>query len=137
MGMSTFLSPLVTFFYRIVEMYGRVNSVCSSLDGKVLFMTADDASICTFNLLSLEQAGVTPLIPILRCDIPRQQFFFVLQSRYDELQHAIQKLKKDIRKQQVSYETAIESLHQHEKNMKTFIAPYIFLKRILYSKIGI
>ena len=98
---------------------GNVNSVCSSLDGKVLFTAANDASICIFNILSPNQAYVTPPIPILRCDIPRQQFFLVSQSRYDELQHAIQKLKKDIQKQQVSYETTtIESLQQHEKNMK-------------------
>ena len=98
---------------------GNVNSVCSSLDGKVLFSCANDASICIFNILSPNQAYVTPPIPILRCDIPRQQFFLVSQSRYDELQHAIHKLKKDIQKQQVTYETTtIESLQQHEKNMR-------------------
>jgi WD40 repeat protein len=97
---------------------GKVTKLCSSLDGKVLFTAAVDASICVFNVLSAGQAYASSNVPIVRCDIPKQQFFLVSQSRFDELQHAIEKLKRDIQKQRVSYETStIESLQTHQKTM--------------------
>jgi chromosome segregation ATPase len=45
----------------------------------------------------------------------------VSQSRFDELQHAIEKLKRDIQKQRVSYEAStIDSLQAHQKNVQQF-----------------
>jgi chromosome segregation ATPase len=59
--------------------------------------------------------------PILRCDIPKQQFFLVSHSRFDELQHAIKQLKKDIEKQRVNYEAStVEFLQAHQKNVLQF-----------------
>jgi chromosome segregation ATPase len=88
------------------------------LDGKVLFTAAGDSSICVFNVLSPGQVYSSSDIPIVRSDIPKQQFFLVSQSRYDELQHAIEKLKRDIQKQRANYEAStIESLAAHQKNM--------------------
>lgn len=97
---------------------GEVTRLCSSLDSKVLFTSATDSSICVFNILSANQTVTQSRIPILRCDIPCQQFFLVPQSRYDELQHGIEKLKRDIQSQQNDYEQkTIESLRAHQKNL--------------------
>ena len=99
---------------------GPVTSVCASLDGKVLFTAAADSCICIFNVLSASQSYVSSNIPILRCDIPKEQFFLVSQSKFDELQHAIEKVKKDIQKQKVAYETTtVEALEAHERTMNS------------------
>lgn len=101
---------------------GPVSSVCASLDGKVLFTAGTDSSICIFNVLSASQSYVSSNIPILRCDIPKEQFFLVSQSRFDELQHAIEKVKKDIQKQKVNYETTtVEALEAHERTMNSLL----------------
>jgi len=97
---------------------GRVTRLCSSLDSRVLFTSSSDSSICIFNILSLTQTYAESKIPILRCDIPRQQFFLVSQSRFDELQHGIEKQKRDIQKQRYIYESeTIDALKSHQKNI--------------------
>ncbi|OHT03465.1 hypothetical protein TRFO_06721 [Tritrichomonas foetus] len=102
---------------------GKVTSICSSLDGRVLFTSSADSSLCIFNVLSSSQTYAHSNIPILRCEIPKQQFFLVSQSRFDELQHAIEKLKRDIQKQRVTYETeTIASLQAHNRNMTELTA---------------
>jgi chromosome segregation ATPase len=98
---------------------GRVTSLCTSLDGKVLFTAAADSSICVFNVLGANQTYASSNVPILRCDTPQQQFFLVSQSKFDELQHSIEKLKREIHRQRVDYEAkTIESLQAHQKNMQ-------------------
>lgn len=101
---------------------GRVTRICSSLDGKVLFSAAADSSICVFNVLNPGQVYASSAVPILRCDIPKQQFFLVAQPRFDELQHAIEKLKRDIQKQRGVYEAGtLEALATHHKNMTALL----------------
>ncbi|OHT12433.1 hypothetical protein TRFO_17699 [Tritrichomonas foetus] len=115
---------------------GKITSMCSSLDSRVLFTSADDSSICIFNILSANQNYAHSSIPILRCDIPRQQFFLVSQARFDELQHAIEKLKRDIQKQRGQYETdTISALQSHQKNMTELICTNEEKKRKLQSQI--
>ena len=100
---------------------GQVTSMCSSLDGRVLFTASDDSSLCIFNIINSNQTKSTT--PILRCEIPRQQFFLVSQSRFDELQHTIEKLKRDIQKQSVIYESeTLASLQQHNRDMADLTA---------------
>jgi WD40 repeat protein/predicted nucleic acid-binding Zn-ribbon protein len=117
--------PLRPIPFQIDETFrthcGKVTSLCSSLDGRVLFSSSSDSSICVFNVLGPNQVFPPSAAPILRCDIPKQQFFLVSQSRFDELQHAIEKLKKDIQKQRITYEAStIESLQAHQKTMMQF-----------------
>lgn len=95
---------------------GNVTSICSSLDNHILFSSSTDSSISIFNILSPSQTYMQSEHPILRCDIPKQQFFHVSQSRFDEIQHAIEKLKRDIQKQRGQYEIdTIRLLQQHQK----------------------
>ncbi|KAK8883114.1 hypothetical protein M9Y10_045762 [Tritrichomonas musculus] len=95
---------------------GRVTSICSSLDSRILFSSAEDSSICIFNILTGSQVYNHSTLPILRCDVPKQQFFHISQSRFDELQFAIEKMKRDIQKQREQYEIdTIASLQDHQK----------------------
>lgn len=106
---------------------GEITRLCSSLDSKILFTSSTDSSICVFNIVTLVfgQNLIRSNIPILRCDIPRQQFFLVQQSRYDELQHGIEKLKRDIQRQRVAYETeTIEALQTHQRTVSDLTCQY-------------
>lgn len=115
---------------------GRITSMCSSLDGRVLFTSAEDSSLCIFNVLNSSQNYAHSNMPILRCEIPKQQFFLVSQSRFDELQHAIEKLKRDIQKQKVNYESeTISALQTHQKNMAELTAQHEEKKRKLNQQI--
>ena len=115
---------------------GKVTSICSSLDSRVLFTSSSDSSIYVFNILNLTQIYAKSSVPILRCDVPRQQFFLVGQTKFDELQQNIEKLKRDIQKQRSKYELdTIAALQNHQDIMDDIANSNEEKKRKLQSQI--
>lgn len=97
---------------------GCITRLCVSLDSRVLFTSSSDSSVCVFNVLQTAHKFTQPKITVLRCDVPRQQFFLVQQTKYDELQRVIEKLKIDIQRQRSTYEAeTIETLQAHQRNL--------------------
>lgn len=115
---------------------GEIRKMCVSLDGKVFFSCSSDSSICVFNVLSSNQSYNPSSTPILRCEIPHQQFFLVLSSRFEELEHQAEKLKKEIHSQaeHFKHETLL-SISAHQKNITELIASQTEKKQALDNQI--